>query len=146
MAKNWHFKSVWASPLNDSMSHVEAADRRRWTHLYCMVSEVVEALSLVIRILTMLKRKTKFIWGKATRATIITGSFVIASCTYTQFPAAGTLIMSGRGRGTSLSSFSKQGGVWWDLKLPTRRCVLLCNASYRHHGACEWLPVFLGTP
>lgn len=43
--------------------------------------------------------------------TIISGSFVIASCTYTQFPAAGTLIMSGRGRGTSLSSFSKQAGV-----------------------------------
>lgn len=76
-----------------------------------MVSEVVEALSLVIRILTMLKRKTKFIWEKATQATIISESFVIAPCTYTQFPAVGTLIMSGKGRGTSLSSFSKQGGV-----------------------------------
>ena len=33
----------------------------RSTYLYCIVSDVVEALSLVIRILTMLKRKTKFI-------------------------------------------------------------------------------------
>lgn len=74
------------------------------THLYCMVSEVVDALSLVMRILTMLKRKTKFICAEARRGTIISGSFVIASCTYTQFPAAGTLIMSGRGRGAGLSS------------------------------------------
>lgn len=34
------------------------------THLYCMVSDVVEALSLVIRIRTMLNRKTKLIWKK----------------------------------------------------------------------------------
>lgn len=33
-------------------------------YLYCIVSDVVEALSLVMRILTMLKRKTKFIQNK----------------------------------------------------------------------------------
>lgn len=38
-------------------------------HLYCMVSDVVEALSLVMRILTMLKRKMKLIWGSDTQGT-----------------------------------------------------------------------------
>lgn len=33
-------------------------------YLYCIVSEVVEALSFVIKILTMLNRNTKFIWKK----------------------------------------------------------------------------------
>lgn len=39
--------------------------RKEWkwsSYLYWMVSDVVDALSLVIRIRTMLKRKTKFIW------------------------------------------------------------------------------------
>lgn len=52
-----------------------------------MVSDVVEALSLVMRILTMLKRKTKFIWEKSNndnnKNTIISETFVIALGTYT---------------------------------------------------------------
>lgn len=66
---------------------------RRLTHLYWMVSDVVEALSLVMRILTMLKRKTKFIWKKATttttKKTIISETFVMALCTYTHISRCG---------------------------------------------------------
>lgn len=36
-------------------------------YLYWMVSDVVEARSFVIRILTMLNRNTKLIWKKAER-------------------------------------------------------------------------------
>lgn len=41
--------------------------KRQLTYLYCIVSEVVEALSFVIKILTMLNRNTKFIWKRRKR-------------------------------------------------------------------------------
>lgn len=37
------------------------------TYLYWIVSEVVEALSFVIKILTMLNKNTKFIWKRRER-------------------------------------------------------------------------------
>lgn len=63
------------SPVGVSLStrsHTES------THLYCIVSDVVEALSLVMRILTMLKRKTKFIYNKTHR--IRKDNFMILCC------------------------------------------------------------------
>lgn len=66
-------KMHFFTALKHCMLSLEGANRRRervqflccitssTTHLYCIVSDVVEALSLVIRILTMLNRKTKFI-------------------------------------------------------------------------------------
>lgn len=41
--------------------------KQQLTYLYCIVSEVVEALSFVIKILTMLNRNTKFIWKRRKR-------------------------------------------------------------------------------
>lgn len=41
--------------------------KNQLTYLYCIVSEVFEALSFVIKILTMLNRNTKLIWKRRKR-------------------------------------------------------------------------------
>lgn len=62
----WAFRKGWGSPRGI----MQCGGNLFHTHLYWTASDVVDALSLVIRILTMLKRKIKLICVEETEKTL----------------------------------------------------------------------------